>query len=205
MKTQLLTLTKTLLTMGAIVGTMATSYGHEDEKNKNGPIVPIDQPIFIQVGLEINIKCQAKDEDGNDYVLNFHLTKKAQLDPKKNSHALNYYLTPDEYAAFSFYGNPVNKDLVTPDAIGGYFVKATISGTSVQGQSSIAADDYQDTRVGHIETNAVIQIPAVTSSSDSMHVFSMAKTTIKTSFINGKKPQIIHSSITFTETNCVYF
>lgn len=165
--------------------------------DKKPPIVPVDQPVVIQVGLKTNIKCEAFTFDKKIYAVDLHLTKKIQASENQE---LNYYLVPGKHGLLNFEINEVG----APDVqyvLGEYVFHSDIE--AIENGLAIKSVDHRATRVGGTETTTEI-ILSNSVQGQPLKIFSAKQTIVQESMFD-EKPKVSTKYLSFSESNCVYY
>ncbi len=164
-----------------------------------GPIVPIDQPVLIQVGLKTKIKCEAQTADGKTYLAEVTLVKKMTAEQNQ---ILDYYLVPGYHGQLQV--NIAEKVIDGTDSQ--MFIYSFASevkdldhgqGLSVEGTDDISTRVEWGTKFLKLEfsPSSPNQPLKILSAYQSEEIFKNFKQ---------KVPTFTEQELTFADSNCVY-
>lgn len=194
----------TLVTAITATSTPALAQFKDCQKTRLGclqetvPLIPIDQPVVIQVGLQVNIKCEALAENGKNYFVDLHLVKKVEVTENQN---LDYYLVPGNHGLLNFEIKEVAAPEIQQYVMGEYVFHSEIE--AVPSGPLIKANDHRATRVGNINTNTELAF-SPSGKGLSLKIISAQQVVTQNSFFM-EEARTSTKKLTFTESNCVYY
>lgn len=168
--------------------------------DENPPIVPIDQPVLIQVGLQVNIKCEAKSVEGQAFVLDLNLVKNVQV---LEGHVLDYYLVAGKHGTLNFKIDEAGAPEVQHYVMGEFVFHSEIENSADEKNVLIKSSTHRATRVGNIVTTTTLAF-SNSAPGQPLKILSATQETTQNSFFN-KEPSVSTKNLTFNDSNCVYY
>jgi hypothetical protein len=170
-----------------------------------GPMLPIPE---IQIGVQLQINCEATDSDGQNYLINFKQIKKI---PVAEGHIVNYYLAEGQHGLLQYSVKKIQSTLIEPNLAAGYFFNS--KGSQIlevaENQIKIEAHGSRVTRIGTNENDSELVFSDISAntSPDSkfpkLKIFSVVdKSVFFSDFNNTKKESIVN--IKFVNSSCTY-
>lgn len=166
--------------------------------DKKIPKIPIDQPVVIQVGLQVNIKCEAVADSGKNYLVDLQIVKNLKASDNVN---LDDYLVPGQHGFLNFKISEVSSPGIQQHVMGESVDESEVE--ALENGLLIKTQYHQSTRAGSMNTLTELVFSPTVKNQD-LKIFS-AQQVIKYNSVFYDDLKGFTKKLIFTESNCVYY
>ena len=170
-----------------------------------GPILPVPT---IQIGLQLQITCNATDATGQDYLIQVKQIK--NVDVKEGS-LVNYYLSEGQHGTMQYSIQKLNATSFESNVAAGYYFSSQATQHLEVGHNTVTVKSIgnRSTRVGQYteSTELVFSDVSVNNVANSvvpqLKIYSVLDTTKFYNDLNGKSEETT-VDLKFESSNCAY-